>query len=507
MATRLYFPLDEAPAITPAFAAGWSYNSEGLRRKLADTKGSSAITIGSQIGPWTSGQLALDRQYISTRMDAGITFTAAVTTVKAQLMVREYNNGDNVDRISLHIRILSEDGLTVRATLRNGASAQAEFVNNATHRNKSHTAAGVSATYTTVLGDRLCVEIGYTDNSGSTPEASAKWGENATDLPENETQTTDGAGWIEFSNTITFAGESANLNIQTDLGQLIYVGLVPTVVASDHKNITTSLGETLYTGFAPVVTVALNIPTGLGEAVYTGLEPTVSVTQNQNIVTGLGEVTYEGFAPTVSVSDHKNIQTGLGEVQYTGLAPTIQTPQLVVTNLGELVYTGLAPTVTIGNNTNVQTGFGEVVYEGLVPTVSVSDHKNIVTGLGELVFTGYESVVETPVNISTALGQLIYNGFEPTVSVSDHKVIVTDLGELIFNGFSPTVSVGGGAVDIQTNLGELIYVGLAPTVVVGPVINEGSLVSGSIGGNSRISTNLKSSRINDSITLNSTINV
>jgi hypothetical protein len=509
MPTRLYFPASDAAAVSPAFDSSWTYVSEALRRKLADTKGSSAITIGTQIGPWTPGQKALDRQYVSTRMNAGIAFTFGAT-YKAQLMVREYNNGDNVTTVVTHVRIVSEDGNTVRRVLSaSDTNVGSEFINNVTHRNKSVSSTNLvdGLDYTTVLGDRLVIELGYNDTSGATPEASAKWGENATDLPENETQTTDGAGWIEFSNTITFAGESANLNIQTDLGQLIYVGLVPTVVASDHKNITTSLGETLYTGFAPVVTVALNIPTGLGEAVYTGLEPTVSVTQNQNIVTGLGEVTYEGFAPTVSVSDHKNIQTGLGEVQYTGLAPTIQTPQLVVTNLGELVYTGLAPTVTIGNNTNVQTGFGEVVYEGLVPTVSVSDHKNIVTGLGELVFTGYESVVETPVNISTALGQLIYNGFEPTVSVSDHKVIVTDLGELIFNGFSPTVSVGGGAVDIQTNLGELIYVGLAPTVVVGPVINEGSPVSGSIGGNSRISTNLKSSRINDSITLNSTINV
>lgn len=214
MATRLYFPASEAAPVSSAFDAGWEYTSEAVSRKLANVKGSSSIAAGTQIGPWTAGQDALDRQYISTRMDAGITFTAGVTTYKGQLMAREYAGTDNVDRYRFIIKVISEDGTVVRSTLNGSITSSnvtGEFVNNATHRNKSiRTSTILTDTYTTVLGDRLLIEIGYTDLSGTTPEASSKWGENATDLPENETQTTDGAGWFEFSNTITFAGEIAS---------------------------------------------------------------------------------------------------------------------------------------------------------------------------------------------------------------------------------------------------------------------------------------------------------
>ncbi len=220
MATRLYFPAVTAAAVSPAFdTGGWGYTSEALRRKLANTKGSSAITIGSQIGPWTAGvsQYALDRQYVSTRMDAGVVWkgVAPLTTVSMQLMCREYALSDNVSNLSTVIKVFSEDGLTERWLWKQCSyGAGNEMINNVTHQNKggNHVGGqqnGSAVDYTTVLGDRLVVEIGYTDTAGTTPEASAKWGENATDLPVNETQTTDGAGWIEFSNTITFAGEIA----------------------------------------------------------------------------------------------------------------------------------------------------------------------------------------------------------------------------------------------------------------------------------------------------------
>lgn len=208
--TRMYFPLSTAAPITNVSFGSWTNTAEAARYKLADTKGSSTITIGTQIGPWTGGNNnALDRQYVSTRMNAGITFTSGSTTISGQLMVREYATGDNTSYINIYVRVVSEDGTTTRATIRSNGLGNAanEFINNATHRNQTFSIT-CDASYTTVLGDRLVVEIGYTDQAGTTPEASAKWGENATDLPVNNTQTTDGAGWIEFSNTITFAGEA-----------------------------------------------------------------------------------------------------------------------------------------------------------------------------------------------------------------------------------------------------------------------------------------------------------
>jgi hypothetical protein len=500
MATRLYFPLDEAPAITPAFAAGWSYNSEGLRRKLADTKGSSAITIGSQIGPWTSGQLALDRQYISTRMDAGITFTAAVTTVKAQLMVREYNNGDNVDRISLHIRILSEDGLTVRATLRNGASAQAEFVNNATHRNKSHTAAGVSATYTTVLGDRLCVEIGYTDNSGSTPEASAKWGENATDLPENETQTTDGAGWIEFSNTITFAGESNNYELDFTAGSYLISGNAATLkwnrlisfnagsyaVTGNNVNLTKGYKLTIEAGSYSVSGNDVNLKADRKLSVEAGSYSTtgnaIDLRKGYKLTVENGSYVVNG--ENVSLRFNRKLTTELGTYSYSGNNTSLLYGRRISIEQGSYSTSGNAVDLLRGLRLAVEQG-------GYLITGNSVDLIHGTAGSYELdVSTGVYSITGNDVQLrhNRRLGaeQGEYSVTGNHVTFLRTRVLMADAGVYLITGNSVTLSKSGGD--------EYPIPGDSP-------------VGGSIGGNSRISTNLKSSRINDSITLNSTINV
>jgi hypothetical protein len=210
---RFYFPASTAAAVSPAFDANWTFTSEAARFKLADTKGSSAITTGTQIGPWTSGQIPLDRQYVSTRMDAGVVFTAASSAFQSQIMTREYATNDDITTWVMIIRVVSEDAATVRATLYANTNATGtEYINNATHRNQGYPATLMTGSYTTVSGDRLVIEMGFADDgAATTPEASAKWGENATDLPIDNTQTTDGAGWIDIQTSagITFIGEAA----------------------------------------------------------------------------------------------------------------------------------------------------------------------------------------------------------------------------------------------------------------------------------------------------------
>jgi hypothetical protein len=444
MATRLYFPASDAPAITPGFHADWTYTSEALRRRLAHVKGSSAITAGTQIGAWTPGQKALDRQYISTRMAAGVTFTISPGgSYKCNLMVREYATADNIDRLLVGVRVVSEDGNTVRAVLRVPLSSNpTEFINNATHRNQrcSTTFIGLATGYTTVLGDRLVVEIGYQDNSGTSPEASAKWGENATDLPENDTQTTDGAGWIEFTDNITFAGELSPQEVLPGVGILTLVGFSPSVVATNHKNVLADVGAATLNGFAPVVQVNTSVSPGTGQIVCEGFEPTVTVTANQNISAGVGEVSLAGLSPTVSVSDHKNVTPNKGDLSIVGFSPSVETPRMVVTDKGDLVLTGFEPTIGAGDNTEVTPGFGQ------------------------LSFIGFEPVAETPVNINSALGQLILSGFSPTVNTTDNKVVEPGTGQLIFAGYSPST---GGSVSVQPEAGQITVVGYSPEFLTG----------------------------------------
>ena len=205
---RFYLPGTEAAPVSPAFDGAWEYNSEALRRKLRVSKDTSTVSAGTTIGPWTSGEDALDRQYVSERLAAGIVFDTS-TTVKMQLMCRELAVADNVGTCKMGIWIVSEDGQTVRATLLAVANYSPTTTERPTTATNKIWADGdaLTGSYTTVWGDRLVIEMGYTDAAGTTPEASSSFGCSALDLPINETATV-GAGWIEFSNDIQLAGVS-----------------------------------------------------------------------------------------------------------------------------------------------------------------------------------------------------------------------------------------------------------------------------------------------------------
>lgn len=213
MSTRFYFPASTAAPVNPTFHAnsgtpgGFSISTtaQAVRRKLVSTKGSSAIAAGTQLTVPSNGTAALDRQYVSDPLNSQ---TISGTLNGCQLMVREYAGTDNVDTVLFNIYVVSNDGSTLRGSLAvRAVDANAEFINNATHRNKTVAPSGYALSSLAVsAGDRLVVEIGYlvATGSGTSPEASGKWGENATDLPVNETQTTDGAPWIEFSHNFAF---------------------------------------------------------------------------------------------------------------------------------------------------------------------------------------------------------------------------------------------------------------------------------------------------------------
>ena len=213
MATRLYFPVTDAAAVSPDFQSGWNgVTGQGVRRLLQDTKGADAITAGTTISlASAAGSVALDRQYVSDPIDSGVNFGGMAVTM--QLMTRELAATDNVDRLMTAMKAVSRDGTVTQFTLftvsNNGGTA--EFIANASHRNKSgFTGQIIAGNPTTSQGDRLVVEVGYSNSTnGTTPNASAKYGQNATDLPINETATANGAGWIEFSGTIAFEAGAA----------------------------------------------------------------------------------------------------------------------------------------------------------------------------------------------------------------------------------------------------------------------------------------------------------
>ncbi len=210
MGTRLYFDATAAPAITPGFDAGWSDTSEAVRRRLRDFAHryhDTTAATGSQIGPWsgTAGTKALDRQYLSDPLVA----QTISGTIKGQVLPFEIATADNVDDVFTTIKVVSNDGSTVRATLvAFGAyGTRSEFTTLTTGRNTSFLVAQALSSYTCIDGDRLLIEIGYSNSTaGTTPEAAAKWGrgtQGSSDALEANTGTS-GNPWIEFSGAVLF---------------------------------------------------------------------------------------------------------------------------------------------------------------------------------------------------------------------------------------------------------------------------------------------------------------
>lgn len=208
MPTFLYFtnsqrPNNIAPAISGG-AFGWISGAQMTRWVMKPTKDNIVPTAGTTIdmAP-ASGNLVLDRQYISPGLAGG---QPIIGVVSGQLMVREFANGDNVDRVFLCAKLVSNDGATVRGTLLNLANygLTLEFLHTAMRNAHLATGQALTNSLTAEDGDRIVLEIGYQNSAaGTTPQAAGAWGGNAPNLPRDQT-TTAGAGWFSLSGNLKF---------------------------------------------------------------------------------------------------------------------------------------------------------------------------------------------------------------------------------------------------------------------------------------------------------------
>lgn len=522
--TRMYFPADTPAAVSPSFGGPWNNTADAVRRRLASTKGSSPITIGNTINLVT-GQLALDRQYVSDRMAAGIYFSSR-HSVKAYVMTREYDDLDNVNIRYVLVRIFSQDGLTLRADFGITNGSIDEAINNATHRNSGASGSLGTVDYTTVAGDRLVIEWGYSDafNPGVTPQASAKWGENANDLPENLTQTTDGAGWVELGTTVTFLDKV----IETGKGLVAVTGLIPTVAISNNISVVSQLGSVSLVGISSQIALAINA--GLGQLNINGLVPTAVATANiridaglgalslsglvpqtnQGIVSGIGTLAINGLVPNANATNHLFILCGTGALNLSGLAP--QNNNGINTALGQLNINGFVPTSVSSNNQRIDVGLGVLLLNGqapqsnnrvnlatgalqvtgiapsvvkitttqlgilslngFTPSISVSNNQRVDAGLGSTILTGRAPVIDNKINGAT--GALLLSGFAPNISVSDNKIASAGVGSLSLSGFNPLPWI---AIQTNSQTGLLILNGLAPVVA----ISNNQVVVSSVG--------------------------
>jgi len=197
MKSRFWFPKDEPAAVSPGYDT-WTDTSEALRRRLAHVKGASALGAGSLITlSGAAGAADLDRQYVSDpirgRLISG--------WCKCQLIVYQQQVADNLDQLWLAVRVVSEDGATLRGELLNRLhyGITSDYGVGFLGRLNKTAADGDLMTSVTALDmDRIVVELAHSNvNTGSVPQGIGYWGEAGDDLPEDET-TTSGAGWIDL---------------------------------------------------------------------------------------------------------------------------------------------------------------------------------------------------------------------------------------------------------------------------------------------------------------------
>lgn len=203
MATRLYLPAACAATVTPTANGSYNYTSELVTRHLATCKTGTPLTNGVRVGPWTINQTAIGEAYVSPPLSGAGTLSG---TWKSQMRSREYASADDA-YTDPEIYVVSGDGSTVRGTAwAIGAAGPVTELNTA-NRNKTWADGDSLSSVSYNDGDRIVFKPGFSNpNTGSTPEASNNYGDDFanSDLPEDETTTTAGNGWIEFSATLAF---------------------------------------------------------------------------------------------------------------------------------------------------------------------------------------------------------------------------------------------------------------------------------------------------------------
>lgn len=219
MATRFRLPASGAAAVSPAVqTTDTNLHTQPTNLRIAmPTTDASALANASYVPDGADHLVqasSVYRQYVSDPMAAGNVFTAG-DVLKCAVQQREANAGNNLF-FQILAFICSEDGTTIRATIRSKVSDANEVATTIVNKFLTTT---LSASYTTVAGDRLCVEFsqqGTCTAAGGVQghNGEMRWGSNGAggDLPENDTEAgTTLNPWIEFATTITWPAADIEL--------------------------------------------------------------------------------------------------------------------------------------------------------------------------------------------------------------------------------------------------------------------------------------------------------
>lgn len=216
MATRFYFGPNGAPTISPTFSAGWELTSQASKMSLIRSKPGWFELLGRTDNATTGVQDVLAYQFTSGPLQA----QAISGTVKGQFRASE-NSATGDYRAQMRLYVVSGDGTTVRGVLLEldeGALTSEFVLSTLTNRKFPLAWAGAGAALTLVNaldGDRLVLEIGARTHNATTTPVTFNLeirSDAASDLPEDETDTTALNSWVELSHDVLYKmGDDARL--------------------------------------------------------------------------------------------------------------------------------------------------------------------------------------------------------------------------------------------------------------------------------------------------------
>ena len=225
MPTRFYFPAEGSGAPTipnnPGFDAGWEQTGQATRlnllRKSRLSTPSTIADNGSRTVPITTTQDVLCNQFISEPLPAGFRFDTSMTF---SLVIRAFENATtNNVTLAVVVKVISQDGLTVRGTLFSTFNTDTEFAVSASAATRIVNAQALTA-LTTQPGDRLVVEIG---GHAAAPTAAGSYtmrqgNSAASDFALTSGLTTDLNPWCEFSAVLWDSDLNNYRSVRADTG-------------------------------------------------------------------------------------------------------------------------------------------------------------------------------------------------------------------------------------------------------------------------------------------------
>lgn len=256
MATRLYYG-NEPATLSPTVDASWETGTPQRRLLVEFKQEHSGLGFLEDISGSTalnSPAGAVDRvlaQFISPPLNGNQTISGAI---KGQMKASESTSAASDLRAQVVIRVLSNDGTTVRGTLvaSDTAALSSEFALNTRTNRKFPRGSPVTPTSVNALDtDRIVVEIGYRKHENNTSNRTGIiqiGNPTGTDLSEDETSTAADTPWIEFADTLVFATPNARMS-----SEVVRVSRVP--ASADVRAQMSS--EVVRVAFSPVSSLVI----------------------------------------------------------------------------------------------------------------------------------------------------------------------------------------------------------------------------------------------------------